>query len=232
MEKFTSDFPNYNKDFRRYSELTEDPSDVLKAALKLRNTIIHSNSSSLNAADVSKMISSGLLPLLQTIYFNKFNVELLDKLDSGLSKMFTTAFFLRKNFNLTGDDWSRILNPLIWYLQHTLSPIFIPGTLYDEFGIEIDRSKFEWNALENLQSKNWELYTDDEIPCPCCNGFTIAVKYGFPEVNGKERISIEEMYSVNCNLELLSSELDQLISETLLDTFLTENEPRLRASFA
>ena len=95
-KQFKVEFPNSKKNFRRYSELDEDPDDVLEAALKLRNTIVHSNSSSLNAANVSKIISSGLLPLIQTIYFHKVGAELLDKLDAGLSKMFTTTFFLEK----------------------------------------------------------------------------------------------------------------------------------------
>lgn len=230
-QDFKNAYPNCKKDFRRYSELSEDPDNILAAALKLRNSIVHTNSKSSNAADVSNIILTAVLPLLQTVYFNTVGAELIDKLDGGLRKMFTTAFFLRTNYDLVGNDWARILSPLIWRLQYTLSPNFIPKFLYDEDGYPMDTTQEEINALHNLTHKLHFLDNDDYLQCPCCDKITIAVKYGFLETKGRETVSIEEMHCVSCNLELLSNPLDQLISETLLDTFLTEHEPRLRAEF-
>ena len=145
--------------------------------------------------------------------------------------MLSVTSFLRKNYTLEGSQWARILFPLIWRMQYTFSPTFAPRTLWKHDGEEIDRGETEASALNELILNN-PGYDDDEIiECPVCDRFTIALQFGFPEVNGRERISIEEMHCVNCNLELGSSPLDQLMSEALLDTFLTENEPRLRAAY-
>lgn len=225
---FKRAFPNCEKDFRRYAENNEDPTQLLKATLDLRNTIVHSNSSFLNAAEVSKMITAALLPLLQTIYFNKVGTELLENLNSELGKMFSAAFFVKANYDLVGNDWARILHPLIWRLQDTLSPNFIPKYRYDKDGYPIDTTEEDAAALNNLK---YSMDVEDYLACPCCDKITIALKYGFLEKKGREAISIEEMHCVSCNLELLSNPLDQLISETLLDTFLTEHEPRLRKEF-
>ena len=73
------------------------------------------------------------------------------------------------------------------------------------------------------------LKLDDEILfCPTCYQHSVGLKF---TVNSEEQLEIEKAHCVNCQLDLGDTRLDKLISQALFDTYLTENETRIRADF-
>ena len=227
LEELEKRFPKIKKEFGYYAETTESASKLMYDAINLRNIIAHAKSTNQTKAQAAKAISSAVLPMLQAIYKSLFEKELTGQFtDDRLKELFEIAFYLRKNGELKGSEWTQSLAPIAWGVQSIISPNFAPKYLWDEKGSEYDSSAQIVDSFYRMKSL---LKLDDEILfCPTCYQHSVGLKF---TVNSEEQLEIEKAHCVNCQLDLGDTRLDKLISQALFDTYLTENETRIRADF-
>lgn len=228
LKIFEKRFPDLCKYFKYYAESSEDPKTLIHEAIDLRNIIVHSSSPSGSESKAAEAILKTALPLVQSLYKCRFNDVLIDRLIENLDSFFSVAFYLRKNFDLVGNDWVRSLAPISWKVQSIVSPNYAPKYyLWDSEGYGIDKGEAIFNSLSQKCSKEGLEVHDNQF-CPICNELSIGLKI---TVTTDKMLEFTEAHCVNCQLELDSSPVDKAITQALFDSFITENEPRLRKEY-
>ena len=225
LSAFEKRFPDILRNFKYYSESDENPKKLMKDAIDLRNTIAHANSTNQTQAGASCAILTTLLPMLQAIHKSLFNMELTERL-VGLEQLFSISFYLRKNGDLVGNDWTRALAPITWGIQNIISPNYAPKYLWDDEGYENDRSEYILRAW--LHKRAQSDLDEEQLCCPICDHISVGLRFS---INAEDQIEIDEAHCVNCQLELGNTPLDTLMSQSLFDAYFTEHEPRLRKEF-
>ena len=226
LENFEERFPDLFKHFKYYAESDENPKTLIYEALQLRNTIVHSNSLAGSETKAAIAILKTAIPLVQSVYKCVLNEELTDRLIENLGSFFSVTFHLRKNCDLIGNDWVRVLAPISWKVQNIVSPNYEPKYLWDSEGYDTDRSELIFNALRQKCSEDG--LEDENQFCPICNNISVGFKFA---VTSDNMLELAEAHCVNCQLELGASPIDKAIAQALFDAFITENEPRLRREY-
>lgn len=223
LEQFRKDFPETERYFKYYAETNESIDNSLGEAITLRNIIAHApQSTDETQAQAARAISTTVLPMLQAIHKSLFGYELTGRLFNRLPELFEISFYLRKNGELKGSEWTRSLAPIAWGIQDFLSLNFVPRYLSDYARRSEDEGGFAiLDAVDRM-------YSDERVDCPVCQRNSVGLNF---DINAKKQLEISKAQCVNCQLELGNTPLDQLISQAMFDTYFTENEPRIRAEF-
>lgn len=222
-KQFKKDFPETERYFKYYAETNESTDNSLGEAITLRNIIAHAPQyTDETRAQAAREISTTVLPMLQAIHKSLFGYELTDRLFNRLPELFEISFYLRKNGELKGSEWTRSLAPIAWGIQDFLSVNFVPRYLADYARRSEDEGGFAiLDAVDRM-------YSDERVDCPVCQRNSVGLNF---DINAKKQLEISKAQCVNCQLELGNTPLDQLISQAMFDTYFTENEPRIRAEF-
>ena len=226
IKSFNTEYPDAQKIFRQYSECGDSIVEALGVTINLRNDIVHGNGGTEKNDFAAKLILCNLMPMLQTVYKAKYGIELTGQLKNEIGELFKLACYLRANGKLTGSDWTRSLFPLSWGLQDFMSPNYTPKFLWDNQEYEKSYDERIYDAL--LFKKGKLLLDGEELDCPICARQSVGVRFG---INTENNLQIERAHCVNCQLELGDDRLDCLISNALFDTYIVQNEARLRKEF-
>ena len=226
MEAFCELHPKYQLEFERRSESTSNIEKEIYKVYQLRNRIIHDGHSSRHNQAAVEAILKELLPLIQVVYHALFDSELYDDLVIEIREYLDISQYLVATQKPTNEEWFIALSPVIWGVQHYISPTFSPKYLYDSNDFQVDPG-------EQIQTALWSLKNMDEIglTCPICSEFSVAVKFGFDSEVKPFDLFFKEVICVNCQLEIGSSPAGRALSSSLFDTFITQNEVRITKEY-
>ena len=226
MVLFAEMHPKYQTEFERRSESTKNIKKEIYRVYQLRNQIIHSGHSSRHNQAAIEAILKELLPLIQIVYRALFDNELYENLVVEIREYLDISQYLVATQKPTDGEWFIALSPVIWGVQHYISPTFSPKYLYDSSDFQVDPG-------EQIQAALWSLKNMDEIglTCPICSEFSVAVKFGFDSEVKPFDLFFKEVICVNCQLEIGSSPAGRALSSSLFDTFITQNEVRITKEY-